>query len=69
MDLKDLQDHKDQCGPQGPRGNYWRPTVDAGGNISWSDSSSETPPSSTNIKGPRGEDGKERSTRTTRTTR
>lgn len=46
-------------GPQGPRGNYWRPTVDEEGNISWKDSSSTTPPPTTNIQGPQGPEGKQ----------
>lgn len=46
-------------GPQGPRGNYWRPMVDEEGNISWKDSSSTTPPPTTNIQGPQGPEGKQ----------
>lgn len=41
-------------GPKGPRGNYWRPAVDSSGNLTWTDSSSTSIPSSVNIKGPQG---------------
>lgn len=44
-------------GPQGPKGNYWRPAVDSSGNLTWTDSSSTTAPSSVNIKGPKGDTG------------
>lgn len=36
---------------------YWRPSVNSSGVLSWSNSTSETTPSSVNIKGANGEDG------------
>lgn len=44
-------------GPKGDKGNYWRPSVDSSGNLSWADSSSTSTPSSVNIKGPKGDTG------------
>ena len=37
---------------------YWRPSVNSSGVISWTNSTSETVPSSVNIKGPAGTNGK-----------
>ena len=37
--------------------NYWRPTVDTEGNISWINSSSVAVPETTNIRGPQGPQG------------
>ena len=37
---------------------YWRPSVSSSGVISWTNSTSETTPSSVNIKGPAGTNGK-----------
>lgn len=37
--------------------DYWRPTVDTAGNLSWALSDSTTPPEASNIKGPQGETG------------
>lgn len=36
---------------------YWRPTVDASGNLSWMRATAETPPATQNIKGPKGDTG------------
>ena len=36
---------------------YWRPSVSSAGVISWTNSTSETTPSSVNIKGPKGDTG------------
>lgn len=36
---------------------YWRPSVSSSGVISWTNSTSETTPSSVNIKGPKGDTG------------
>lgn len=36
---------------------YWRPSVSSAGVISWTNSASETTPSSVNIKGPKGDTG------------
>lgn len=44
-------------GEQGEKGNYWRPSIDEEGNLSWSDSNSTTPPPITNIKGSKGDQG------------
>lgn len=44
-------------GPKGDKGNYWRPSVDASGNITWEDSTSTDTPPSANIKGPKGDTG------------
>ncbi|CDE61281.1 putative uncharacterized protein [Parabacteroides sp. CAG:409] len=38
---------------------YWRPSVDSSGNLSWSNSTSETTPSTVNIKGPKGDKGED----------
>ena len=47
-------------GPQGAtgaKGDTWRPSVDASGNLSWTKDSSSTTPSTANIKGPKGDTG------------
>ena len=38
---------------------FWRPSVDSSGNLSWSNSTSETTPSTVNIKGPKGDKGED----------
>lgn len=44
-------------GDKGDKGNYWRPFVDAEGNLTWKDSESTDTPLPINIKGPQGEKG------------
>ena len=51
IDIGDLQ------GPEGESGFTWRPSVSAAGLLTWTKSSSETVPSSQNIKGPKGDPG------------
>lgn len=36
---------------------YWRPSVNSSGVLSWTNSTSETVPTSVNIKGPAGKNG------------
>ena len=50
-------------GLQGPKGNpgangfTWRPSVDASGNLTWTNNGNTTVPTTTNIKGPKGDTG------------
>ena len=48
------------AGPQGPAGTNgftWRPAVDGSGNLSWTQNSGTTAPTTINIKGPQGPTG------------
>lgn len=44
-------------GPQGPTGPYFTPSVDASGNISWTNNGGLVNPTTVNIKGPTGAEG------------
>lgn len=50
-------------GVQGPKGNpgangfTWRPSVDASGNLTWTNNGNTTAPTTINIKGPKGDTG------------
>lgn len=44
-------------GEKGDKGNYWRPSIDELGNLTWTDSDSAIAPEMVNIKGPKGDRG------------
>lgn len=44
-------------GPTGPQGPYFTPSVDASGNLSWTNNGSLANPATVNIKGPQGDKG------------
>lgn len=44
-------------GPKGDTGFTWRPAVDTSGNLTWTQNSGTTAPTTANIKGPKGDKG------------
>lgn len=44
-------------GATGPAGATWRPSVDSSGNLTWTQNSATTTPTTVNIKGPKGDTG------------
>ena len=52
-----IQGEKGDTGEKGDIGNYWRPTVDENGNLTWVDSDSTEIPNPVNIKGSKGDKG------------
>ena len=44
-------------GQKGDKGDTWKPSVDEEGNLAWTKDTSDNPPTTTNIKGPKGDKG------------
>ena len=52
-----LKGERGEPGKNGSNGFTWRPSVNTGGDISWTKDSSSTTPTTMNIKGPKGDPG------------
>lgn len=58
LKLEDDEDFDNYVDLKGEQGDFWKPTVDAAGNISWTQAPGSSAPTSQNIKGPIGNTGK-----------
>lgn len=57
LKLEDDEEFNNYIDLKGDQGDFWKPTVDAAGNISWAQAPGSSAPTSQNIKGPIGNTG------------